>query len=126
MFNGVSTNGSSNLLVQVGSGSVSTTGYAASGGYYGAGSYAVLNVTTGFIIYAGAAAVSRSGIMTICLLSGTSWVSSHSAVTVTGDILAYNGGGVSPSLSGALDIVRITTANGTDAFDAGSINILYE
>jgi hypothetical protein len=30
------------------------------------------------------------------------------------------------SLSGTLDRVRITTVNGTDTFDAGSINILYE
>lgn len=29
-------------------------------------------------------------------------------------------------LSGTLDRVRITTANGTDTFDAGTINILYE
>jgi hypothetical protein len=34
-------------------------------------------------------------------------------------------GGFVP-LSGTLDRVRITTANGTDTFDAGSINILYE
>ena len=30
------------------------------------------------------------------------------------------------ALSGALDRVRITTVNGTDTFDAGSINIMYE
>jgi hypothetical protein len=30
------------------------------------------------------------------------------------------------ALGGALDRVRITTVNGTDTFDAGSINILYE
>ena len=30
------------------------------------------------------------------------------------------------TLSGTLDRVRITTVNGTDTFDAGSINILYE
>ena len=30
------------------------------------------------------------------------------------------------ALSGTLDRVRITTVNGTDTFDAGSINILYE
>jgi len=35
-------------------------------------------------------------------------------------------GGSSISLSGTLDRVRITTVNGTDTFDAGSINILYE
>ncbi len=30
------------------------------------------------------------------------------------------------TLGGTLDRVRITTVNGTDTFDAGSINILYE
>ena len=30
------------------------------------------------------------------------------------------------ALSDVLDRVRITTVNGTDTFDAGSINILYE
>jgi hypothetical protein len=30
------------------------------------------------------------------------------------------------TLSGALDRVRLTTTNGTDTFDAGSVNILYE
>jgi hypothetical protein len=32
----------------------------------------------------------------------------------------------SKSLSGVLDRVRITTVNGTDTFDAGKINIIYE
>jgi hypothetical protein len=35
-------------------------------------------------------------------------------------------GSGSVALSGALDLVRITTVNGTDTFDAGSINILLE
>jgi hypothetical protein len=30
------------------------------------------------------------------------------------------------TLGGVLDRVRITTVNGTDTFDAGTINILYE
>ena len=30
------------------------------------------------------------------------------------------------ALSGTLDRVRITTVNGSDTFDAGTINILYE
>jgi hypothetical protein len=37
----------------------------------------------------------------------------------------YIGGG-SVTLSGTLDRVRITTVGGTDTFDAGSINIMYE
>jgi hypothetical protein len=35
-------------------------------------------------------------------------------------------GGGDKTLSGTLDRIRITTTNGTDTFDAGSINILYE
>jgi hypothetical protein len=32
----------------------------------------------------------------------------------------------SVALSGTLDRVRITTVNGTDTFDAGTINIMWE
>jgi hypothetical protein len=39
--------------------------------------------------------------------------------------IAYFGSGTI-ALSGTLDRVRITTLNGTDTFDAGSINIMYE
>ena len=34
--------------------------------------------------------------------------------------------GNSPALSGTLDSIRVTTVNGTDTFDAGTINIAYE
>jgi len=30
------------------------------------------------------------------------------------------------TISGVLDRIRLTTVNGTDTFDAGSVNILYE
>jgi hypothetical protein len=35
-------------------------------------------------------------------------------------------GGLQVSLSGTLDRIRLTTVNGSDTFDAGSINIIYE
>jgi hypothetical protein len=44
-------------------------------------------------------------------------LSNASTPTVGGGVLA---------LGGVLDRIRITTINGTDTFDAGSINILYE
>ena len=34
--------------------------------------------------------------------------------------------GGSVTLGGTLDRLRITTVNGTDAYDAGTVNILYE
>ena len=40
------------------------------------------------------------------------------------DFIGLSGGSI--ALGGTLDRVRVTTVNGTDTFDAGSINILYE
>jgi hypothetical protein len=44
---------------------------------------------------------------------------------LTGSVVIQWGAG-SNTLSGTLDRVSITTTNGTDTFDAGSINIIYE
>ena len=121
MFNGVSTNGSSNLQVQVGSGSVTATGYV---GGYSRGATAA-SVTTGMVVMGTPAAASLyQGIITWNNVSGNIWVGSSNVLTNASDAATL--GGSSISLSGTLDRVRITTVNGTDAFDAGSINILYE
>lgn len=120
MFQGVSTNGASPIQVQIGAGSITSTGYNA-----GAYTNAVKVVaTTGFQTDSGAAAFVRSGSMTICLMSSNIWVVSGSWVSQSSSDISYFAGGI--SLGGTLDRVRITTVNGTDTFDAGSINILYE
>jgi hypothetical protein len=120
MFNGVSTNGTSDILVQIGSGSVTTTGYASSAGNRGGDS----NSTAGFIISRALGSTDTlSGNQLICLISSNTYTSSHTVKTPSSP---YFGGGNSPALSGALDRVVITTVNGTDTFDAGTINILYE
>jgi hypothetical protein len=54
-------------------------------------------------------------------ISGNDWVASLSA---NSSIQVCGGGSV--SLSGTLDRLRLTTENGTDTFDAGSVNIMYE
>ena len=56
-------------------------------------------------------------------ISGNSWVAT-SVIKTTANSASYSAGDV--TLSGTLDRVRITTVNGTDTFDAGSINILWE
>jgi hypothetical protein len=122
MFNGVSTNGTSIKLVQIGSGSVTTTGYASTG-TSASNIVGTLNSTAGFIVYSTNAADTISGVMTLVLVSGNTWVSLHSCkVSTTATI--YGGGDI--TLSGTLDQVRITTVNGTDTFDAGTINLLWE
>ena len=117
MFGGVSTNGTSNILIQIGSGSVTTTGYS---GVFGSTSF-----TTGFGILSANALNTFYGQIVITLLSSTTYIGTITVGNPAGGT-STSGGGTSPALSGVLDRVRITTANGTDVFDAGTINILYE
>lgn len=120
MFSGVSTSGSSNILIQIGSGSFTTSGYVSQGSY---GSSA-FSSTAGYILDAGTVAGTfRDGSAVLILVTGNSWINT-SVLSQNGQYASLAGGRL--SLSGALDRVRITTVNGTDTFDAGSINILYE
>lgn len=128
MWNGVSLSGSSPPIIQIGSGSFSTSGYTSVGSFAGAANNAGgAAYTTGFGIPAGNATNLMYGHFVITLLSNNTWVCSAVITSNTaGTYYGFNGGGVSPALGGALDRVRITTVGGTDTFDAGSINILYE
>lgn len=124
MLNGVSTSGTANLRFQIGdSGGVSSTGYVSSGGYVGASSASV-GSTGGFDLY-GDAGVSlvRSGFIVLTAMGSNTWVANGSFSS--GGTFVFAVAGVK-SLASSLDRVRITTTNGTDTFDAGSINILYE
>jgi hypothetical protein len=131
MFDQVSTDGSSIVQVQLGdSGGVETTGYLSTGGFIsttgGVTTTGSGGATSGFIIFAATATQLRDGIMTIANISGNKWVSSHLIGIVDGGAAISLHGGGRKELSAILDRVRITTVNGTDTFDAGSINILYE
>jgi hypothetical protein len=125
MFNGVSGNGSSAFIVQLGSGSVDTASYISSNEAMSGATVGGAIATTGFqATYNAAATNVQSGIMTIINVSGNEWVF-NSVINVHSAATIYVGVG-KKTLSGTLDRVRITTVNGTDTFDAGSINILYE
>jgi hypothetical protein len=125
MFSGVSTNGSSNYLMQLGTGgSVTTSGYVSASGRVYSGTN-VNTSTAGFILGWDAAAFASQGSISFSNLSGNIWVASGTVSSTASTPLAILVGGT-VTLSGVLDRVRITTVNGTDTFDAGSINILYE
>lgn len=130
MFNGVSTNGTSTIQIQVGySGGVENTGYASSGGYIqNSTTYAgVANATSGFILSTAAnAAHLSSGVLQLVNISGNSWCISGSLTAQASTPVITFAAGSKTLSGGTLDRVRITTVNGTDTFDAGSINILYE
>jgi len=126
MFNGVSTNGTSNYLVQLGdSGGIENTGYVGCGGRFNAGGNAFVNYTSGIGFATDSASKVNSGSLIITLLNSSTntWTAIGNLGTANSDIYATSS---SKSLSATLDRVRITTVNGTDTFDAGTINILYE
>jgi hypothetical protein len=128
MLNGVSTNGTAIPMVQLGAGSVDATSYTAMAGAINTTNNTTRGNTnsTGFIVSGANTTASdiHSGFITFSLLGSNVW-------TVSGNV--YNPTGPNTSsicgvktLSGTLDRIRLTTVNGTDTFDAGSINILYE
>jgi hypothetical protein len=126
MFSGVSTNGTSLIQARLGtSGGVVSTGYT---GYYSyvtnAGATSAFASTTGFVLQSAFAGNDISGTITITNITGNTWVATVSCGSAIATVTLQGGGNV--ALSGTLDRIRITTGNGTDTFDAGSINILFE
>ena len=126
LFSGVSTTGASIPQIQIGSGSIQTTGYISGAGYLSfANSTTWTSVTSGFHITGGWAATSEArGSIVLNLVGSNIWTASGITANVPASVTNVNGGTV--TLTGALDRVRLTTVNGTDTFDAGSVNILYE
>ena len=110
--------------MQIGAGSVTTSGYTSSNAFI-APSTSSGNVTTGFPVNrsSGDEAV-FSGVATICLVGSNVWASSSTMADVTNGQVHFGAGSL--SLGGTLDRVRVTTVGGTATFDAGTINILYE
>ena len=125
MFNAMSTNGTSQILVQLGtSGGVVSTGYVSVGFGTSGAALNTVSFTTGFVFQdANSAAESIDGTMTINSFGSNTWAYS-AATSRTSTFFGAGAGKI--ALSGTLDRVRITPVNGTDTFDAGSINIMYE
>ena len=128
MLSGVSTSGTSNWLIQIGTSSgVESSGYLGVGAYLGA-TPSGTNYTAGFGLFITGATHVMHGTVVLTLLSASAntWTCSGSlggTGAAAGYIYSTTG---AKSLTGTLDRVRITTVNGTDTFDAGSVNILYE
>jgi hypothetical protein len=126
MFSGVSTSGASPVQVQLGdSGGVENTGYVVGNSTItGTNAVSVAVVNGGFVISGNSAAYTRDGALILSNLVGNTWVGIGSIVNESAGHAGLTQG--TKTLSATLDRVRITTVNGTDTFDAGSVNIMYE
>jgi hypothetical protein len=124
MLNGVSLSGSSSALIQIGySGGIENTGYDSSSTGTTGATGSTLNSAIGFVLVFAAEPSDVSGHVNLTNISSNTWVQSH--VAKSGPTACIFGGG-DKTLSGTLDRIRVTTVNGTDTFDAGTINISYE
>jgi hypothetical protein len=119
MFALVSTNGASNIIIQLGdAGGIEATGYSSRADITGSA------VTTGYAIANNSADRVTSGSVQISNITGDNWVASGAIVQTDVGYLIICGG--DKTLSAPLTQIRITTVAGTATFDAGTINIMYE
>jgi hypothetical protein len=124
MFNGVSTNGSSTIRLQLGdAGGIETTGYAGTCTQIGS-TVSTAYSTSGFDSTGDTSSTqTRNGQFMFALLGSNTW-SLIGAYNISSAFQYLFCG--TKTLSDTLTQVRITTVNGTDTFDAGSVNIIYE
>jgi hypothetical protein len=125
-FAGLSTNGTSQPMFQIGtSGGIQTTGYSTASSSITSGANASVAYTNGWQLFSSAATSVLSGSLTLMLVDAATgtWAATGSFSGNGPSILFTNGSKV---LSGTLDRVRLTTAGGVDVFDAGAVNITYD
>lgn len=128
MLNGVSTTGTGTIWLQLGtSGGVESTGYVttiASLSTTANTTNSSNTATAAFPFYQTtiAAADTLTAVFVLTNLTGNTWMGQGSGLQGTRTVIVAG----SKTLASALTQVRITTSNGTDTFDAGTINILYE
>jgi hypothetical protein len=121
---GISTNGSSPPIVQIGTGGVPTTSGYVGIGCNVSGTPTFASITAGLALtgsWAGADVGTLT--MTIYKVTGNQWASSSQGQVNTTSMKL---GTSLITLAGTLDFLRLTMTNGTDAFDAGTVSIMYE
>lgn len=127
-LNGVSLSGSALVRFRIGpSGGVATSGYLSASSVISS-AVVTVNQTAGFDIYTNvpnAAYVYHGAIVFTLVDAATNTWAAQGVFSTSSVAWTHTVAGVVP-LSGTLTQVAVTTSNGTDTFDAGSINILYE
>jgi hypothetical protein len=121
----VSASGTSNFEFRLGTSSgIEASGYSGINFFSQASSVGNTVLSTGFTIDGTfAAADVHSGAVIFTSLGSNVWsgIGNFGSATRFGSF-----GGTKALTTGVLDRVRLTTQNGTDTFDAGSANVLYE
>lgn len=125
---GLSTNGTSNYFVQIGTGGTATTsGYSGRTARLGGGGATYFTSGLGLLITGSVSStVLHVGTLDFFLIdAATNLWGARTLITESGGDNEMHIGSWSVALSGALDFIRFTTSGGTNTFDAGGINIQY-
>lgn len=123
VINGLSFAAAGTATIQIGSGSLTVTGYTSNTATLSGAATNVSSQTNGFgIINLAAAANNANCVFVICNITGNTWSFSGQLYKL-GDAAAVTGNGFI-ALSGVLD--RLSLVATTSTFDAGTINILWE
>jgi len=117
-LSGVSTSGSARPIVQIGSTTFDVSGYS---GSYSDGT--ITAFSAGFICGGALASNVQTCTINLVHMGGNLWSCSLTGSFIGAGIYWAAG---SKALSGVLDRVRLTTDNGTDTFDAGTLTVHYE
>lgn len=127
-FAGISTNGTSNVILTLGdSGGLETSGYLGACTTIAGATPSTGNFTAGFgLTNAVAAASVIHGTVTLTVEDATAFAWCYTSVLAFSNASTVNIGAGVKATSAELTQLSITMANGTDTFDAGSINITYE
>lgn len=122
MLNGVTVNGGTvpAILIQIGSGSLTTSGYASTGNTLVSG-VSQTSSTSGFVYRGSGGASTYNGIITVQNITGNTWVCTPIGSNTAASQIFTGSGFV--TLGGVLDRIALVT---TDALNGGSVNISYE
>jgi len=125
IVNGLSTNGASPTQIQIGdSGGIQTTGYNLTLASIQPTTTSLQTYTSGIVFPGTEATHSRYATISMININSNIWIITGSGFDdITNTTGIING---IKSLTSTLDRLRITTINGTNTFDAGTINIAYE
>jgi len=126
MFSGVSSNGSSYKQIRFTDSVLKTSGYSSvSSLIYGNNLCITEAATTGFFIRSDGTTEVLNGCYVFNLLNSSTFLWTGFGIVSDPGGRSWQQSGV-VTMASAVTAVRLTTVNGTDTFDAGSINILYE
>ena len=113
------------MQAQLGSTTYTTSGYNTTYGAIVSGTAATSAGTSGVLLNGSGSSLSTIyGTFVFTLLTSNTWTYTFMGYDSNSNRLMMSSGGI--ALGGTLDRIRLTTVNGTDTFDAGSVNILYE